>query len=47
MKDEKTQRHPLLKDKPSGTLPKRTTTIYLKKLLQRSKEAVEKLKKKD
>jgi hypothetical protein len=38
------KKHPLLNDKPTGTLPKRTPSLYMEDLMKRSEKALKKLK---
>jgi hypothetical protein len=38
------KKHPLLKDEPTGTLPKRTPGLCMEDLMKRSEEALKKLK---
>jgi hypothetical protein len=42
--DKMGKKHPLLNDKPSGTLPKTSRSKYIDDLFKRADKAIEKLK---
>lgn len=42
---KKRDKSPFLKDKPTGTSPKQTMSLYLKDLFNRSDKAIQNLKK--